>query len=341
MLDFPMVVQSAISSFNNAAIVAPSFFWSAVLMLPLFALVYFYGNDFISRMGWTGLSNPKTRTFNFALCIEVLILAWLIIMPGNYAVLRDSVSTLPFVMAGVIFVLTASVAQKIKAINPPAPAFWGKIKWKKTFRIVSALAVVALAGFAGAPTWWGFLINAAAIACGALVGFRVSRAISPILFTSIMMFAVSAIVLMQPEFFRFGQLGNLTIMHLIFVSMAGALVAAIVALRNVNPRGRIYHSAYVKLKWLGRILAGLCMVLFVLTESVPVFFFITGVFFVMFVMSVWHATSVPENLSKKLWAALVIVFGIMIALPLVASLGLLYWINLPKSNVWGQSKFLL
>ena len=48
------------------------------------------------------------------------------------------------------------------------------------------------------------------------------------------------------------------------------MVASIV-LRNVKPQNKIYHSAYVKLKWLMRCLVVLAGVLFVMTESVPVF----------------------------------------------------------------------
>ena len=42
MFDETLVVQSAISAFNNAALVAPTFFWVGVLALPLMALAYFY-----------------------------------------------------------------------------------------------------------------------------------------------------------------------------------------------------------------------------------------------------------------------------------------------------------
>ena len=52
MLNEFTVVQSALSAFNNAALVGPAFLWWAFLMLPLFFMVRLYGNDFIARIGW-------------------------------------------------------------------------------------------------------------------------------------------------------------------------------------------------------------------------------------------------------------------------------------------------
>lgn len=341
LTDTTLVVQSAISSFNNAAIAAPTFFWSAVLMLPLFALVYLFGNNFIAQFGWKYLSDPKKRTFNFALFFEIVIIFWLVIMHGNYAVLRDNVSWLPFVIAAVLFVVTASVMQKLREINPPMPIMWQKLKRKKLVGWTLGALVLALVGFSGVPTWWGFLMQSAAVLCGAIVGYRMRRGIGHILMTSVTMFVLTTIVLMQPEFFRFGQLGDLTAVHLFFVLLTGALVMAIIALRNINPRGRIHHSAFVKLKWMARIVAGLALILFVLTESVPVFLGLCAVTFAMFAMSIWHSTAVAENLSKKLWAVLLCVFGVMTSLPIITAFGILYWTSLPKLDVWKQAKHLL
>jgi hypothetical protein len=146
---------------------------------------------------------------------------------------------------------------------------------------------------------------------------------------------------MQPEFFRFGQLGNLTALHIIFVLLTGMLAAAVVAVRNIRPRGGIHRSAFVKLKWMCRIVTGLCLIMFVLTESVPVFFGAAAALAAMFAISVWHARGLPEYLSEKLWAALLCSFGIMASLPAITALGVAYWAGLPKSDVPGQSKFLL
>jgi hypothetical protein len=203
------------------------------------------------------------------------------------------------------------------------------------------LGIIALIAFSGQPTGWGIMMQAAAVICGALAGRAFSRGISPILVTTLLILGLTTIVLMQPEFFRFGQLGSLTLLHMIAILITGMLAAAILAIRNINPSGKIHHSAFVKLKWMGRIVAGLCFILFILTESVPVFLGLFCVLLVMFAMSVWHAESVPESLSKKLWAVLLCSFGVMISMPLITALGIVYWTGLPKSNLSRQLKFLL
>lgn len=339
--DPSMIVQSATSSFNNAAIVAPTFFWSALFMLPLFALVYAFGNTFISQLKWGALSDPKTRTFSFVCCIEIIMFAWLILMHGNYGALRDINSSLPFVISGILFVLTISIVQKLKIINPHMPKSLENIKRRKFAIWASILIIVALAGFAGMPTFWGFMMQAAAVFAGLMVGRYKKKEFNPISFTSILVFVLSTVMLMQPEFFRFGQLGNLTIIHKFFILFTSVLAVAILLLRNVKPRGKIRNGAFKKLKLLGRIIAGLSLILFIVTESVPVFLGFMAALTVLFAMSVWHSESLPEKLSSKLWAVMMCSFGIMSALPVITAFGILYWTNMHSSDLIKQSKFLL
>jgi hypothetical protein len=341
MFEPSLIVQSAVSSFNNVAIVAPSFFWSALLALPLFALVFKFGGAFVAQMGWSGLRDPKNRAANFALCVEGAILIWLIFMHGNYDALRDAGSVLPYAVAGVLFAVSASFFRKLKAINPSLPSWYRDLKYRKLISAGIFVAIVALVGFSGQPTWYGFMMQAAALVCGALVGSGLGRWSGPVSSTTLVVFALTCLVLMQPEFFRFGQLGHLTALHILAVMLTGALAMAVLALCCVRPCGRIHNSAYAKLKWMFRICAGLCFILFVLTESVPVFLGFAGVLLATFAMSVLHAESVPDSLYKKLWAAMLCSFGVMTALPLITALGVLYWTNLPRGDAFSQSKFLL
>lgn len=321
MLDSSIIVQSAISSFNNAAILAPTFLWSAVLMLPLFAMVWIYGNDFVCRF-------PK---LNMGLVTDFVLIFWLVIMHGNYAVLRDGASIISYVVAAILFILTVSATQKLREINPPMP----KILQKKSARYLIYAAAVALVGMSGEPTLFGFILQAAAVVCGIIVGARSRININPMW----ILFAIITAILMQPEFFRFGMLGNLTVIHLTAMVFAGTLIAMIAALRNARPRGKIRHSAFVKLKWMMRIIIGLALVLFALTESVPVFLGLCAVMFVQFAISVWHAKSVSNKLTDTLFAILVCVFGVMTTLPLITAIGILYYQN-TNGNI-RDAKFLL
>ncbi|MBN1324747.1 MAG: hypothetical protein JW974_00820, partial [Alphaproteobacteria bacterium] len=228
-----------------------------------------------------------------------------------------------------------------KVVNPPMPEFLKNVKRRKFMVRTILFIIVLLAGFSGAPTGFGFLMQSSAVLCGLLVGRAWNRGINPIPFISIIIFVITAIILMQPEFFRFGQLGNLTLIHKFFILLISALMSAILVIRNVNPRGKIRTSAFIKLKWMMRIISALCLILFILTESVPVFLGFSGVLLVSFAISVWHAESVPVKLSKKLWAVLLCSFGIMTVMPLITAFGILYWINLPSASVIKQSKFLL
>lgn len=342
MFDDPsLIVQSAVSSFNNAAITFPSFLVYALLMLPVFALVYFFGNNVINQMKWSEFNSPRGRTLNFAFCIQLVIFLWMILMPGNYMVLRDSETILPVVLSAVLFVTTASIVQKLKVINPPMPGFMQKIKHKKLVIRLFLLLIILLAGFAGAENIWGFALTAAAVFSGMVVGRYRYRGVEPMFMTSVIIFAVTTLVLMQPEFFRFGQMGHLTIIHKFFLLLIITVAIAVITVRNVNARGKIKEKSFKRLKLLMRLISAIGLILFFLTESVPVFLGLAFAILISFAMSVWHAQSVPEKLSKKLWAALLCLFGVTLNLPLITILGILYWVNVPGFNLPKQSEFLL
>ncbi|MDE6478435.1 MAG: hypothetical protein K2L94_04280, partial [Alphaproteobacteria bacterium] len=93
MFNDTIVVQSAISSFNNAALAAPAFFWTGVLMLPLLGLVWLGRDAIMARLGW----NATKTNARFASLAMGMLLMWLVVMGGNYGVLRDAASTLPYV----------------------------------------------------------------------------------------------------------------------------------------------------------------------------------------------------------------------------------------------------
>jgi len=105
-------------------------------------------------------------------------------------------------------------------------------------------------------------------------------------------------------------------------------------------RGRIHQSAYVKLKWLMRFTLALCMVLFVLTEAVPIFIAAVVSAFLLFAMSVWHSTEVSAILAKRLLAWAIILFGCLISTPAVSAIGVI-WIALPENESTQGIGFLL
>lgn len=335
MFDETIVVQSAISAFNNAALAAPAFLWWAILAMPLFVLVYFCGNVFLERIGWTGRALPV----RISLATVVLTLAWIILFGGNYGVLRDNTSILPFMTAVIAFVASLFIGSHSRNVKLPA---WRGAPRKRKLAIAGTVALVLVAvGLSDVHAWWGPLLQIGAVMSGLLIGRAAKCEMRPVAGTLLIIMATTTAMLMQPEYFRFGQLGALSAFHLLFLVLVGAAAAAVAALGNVNARGRIHHSAYVKLKWMLRFIAVLCVALFVLTESVPVYLGMLGVFFVMFAMSIWHAEKLPDALAARMFAVTLGLFGIITTMPVITALGILYWINLPCENFWHQSKFLL
>lgn len=320
MFDDAMVVQSAISAFNNAALFAPAFLFWGLLMLPLFGMVYFYGADFLARFGW----NAKNMISRTCMTTVVMILMWVVMFGGNYGVLRDSATVLPFMVAATVFVSSMFIASRMRN-NNILNAWRGVRRGGRAGMIAVVCAILIMVGLSDTHAWWGPILQIGALVCGWLFG-RVARGeMRDVAGCVLIIMATSTAILMQPEFFRFGQLGALTVFHLVALVLVGAAAAATVALRNVAPHGRIHQSAYVKLKWMARFLSALCAVLFVLTESVPVFLAMSIMFFVSFAMSVWHAKILPAALGDMAFAALLMMFGLITVMPVIGALGLVLY----------------
>ena len=100
MLNDMIIVQSAASAFNNAALAAPAFLLWAILMLPLYVAIYWFGGEFMARIGW----NRNNLLGKVSFWTVVFVFAWTVMFGGNYAVLRDNLSVLPMLTAVIVFV---------------------------------------------------------------------------------------------------------------------------------------------------------------------------------------------------------------------------------------------
>lgn len=321
MFDENLVVASAVSAFNNAAVVGPAFLWNAVLASPLFVAIYFFARHGMDKMGIRPYVTMARATF----WTVVITALWVVLMGGNYSVLRDGVSLVPFVTAAVLFASCIFVGINTRAIK--LPIWYGSANASVRRRWIVNLAVFAICmvpvGLSDTLNWWGPILQIGAVVCGFVVGRYGHRQMRAVPCAIAVMLATTIAILMQPELFRFGQLGNLTPMHLVWVLGVGILAAAAMALDITNSRGRIHQSAYTKLKWLTRFVTVLCMVLFVLTEAVPVFIAAVISAFVQFSMAVWHATAVREGLGARAMAWLMIAFGVLTGMVTVTAIGIL------------------
>ena len=328
MLDDMFVVQSAVSAFNNSALFLPAFLWWALLALPLFVLVWFCGNAFIEKIGWT-----KQNLLNKAsVWVAAFALMWVVLFSGNYDVLRDSLSVLPMMTAVIIFLCSLFVSSHLhdKKIE--------KLGWQQWMMIV---AVLVLVGACDLHAWWGPLLQIGALLLGVGLGRVAREKMRPIGGTVLIILTVTIAILMQPEFFRFGQLGNLTVFHLLAILLQGVIAMATVALFNVKPSAGLRHSVFIKFKWLLRVVCMLGCALFFLTEAVPVFIGTLIALFVMFAISIWHAKLTNVALGHKMLALTWMGFGIITVMPVVTAMGLLYWMNTPSVKFLAESKALL
>lgn len=323
-----VVVPSAISSFNNAALFAPAFLWWGVLALPLFMVTYWCHDAIAARLGW----NRSNVLQHVSVWVAGLTLWWVVLFGGNYGVLRDDLSVMPMLTAVIVFLASLFVSSHLR--THPLP----RMGWKAW---VMLLALCVAVGTSDMHAWWGPLLQVGALLSGGLFG-RVARAeMRPIGGIVLICLTVIVAIFIQPEFFRFGQLGELTPWHLGAVMLFGIVAMAVIAVFNVNARGKIRRSVYVKLKWLMRMICALGGALFLLADALPIYIGFLAAVLVGIAMSVWHAESVSDVLGHKLFAIMIGIFGVITVMPVITAMAVLYWNAFPKINFWREIKTLL
>ena len=324
MLNETFIATTAISSFNNAALYSPFFLAVGLLTAPLLWFVYLYAHNFESKFGW----NEKNIDNHVGFLSSLFSSLWLMLFGGNYAVMRDGISLVPVIVAATLFGLMMIVAQKSVQLQ-----YTSRIKgFKSRFFMFVALFLVAAAS--GYHDLWGMLLQISAVFSGIVVGLCLRKNISLVPVNTFWVAMMAVLVLMQPEFFRFGQLGNLTVAHLVSIIITGFFAITALVAKYVRSHNRIHKSAYVKLKWLCRIVSLLAFVLFILTESVPVFIGFVIAVGLSEALSIYHSKNIPENMYKQAFAALLICVGTIIICPALSGVGVLY-----LANVSEKSKF--
>ena len=322
MLEEVLVVQSAVSAFNNAALWAPAFLWWAILAMPLFFIAYSFGTTVMQSFGW-GRENILSKV---SLWTAGLTLSWVVLFGGNYNVLRNEISVLPFMVALIVFLTSLFVASHTR--KRPLPHGWRAI--------VLGVLVLCAVGLSDTHAWWGPLLQIGALLLGGLLGRFARSEMRPIGGTVLISLVSVIAILMQPEFFRFGQLGNLTIFHLLAVLSFGIVGVSVVVLFNVSPAHKIKFASAIKLKWLLRVVCLLLAALFVLTESVPMFIGTMISVFFLLAISVRYAKVIDVTLGHKLFGVLLMLFGLITVMPVITVLGIVYWKMFPGISVGRQ-----
>ena len=313
MFENVLIANTAMSSFNNAALFSPFFVIVGLTSLPLFLLTYVYGGDFVSRFGWN--NNNFNNQISFWTMLSLML--WLMLFGGNYAVIRDGISILPTAIAMVLFVLMVVVVQKSIALH-----YLEKVH--KKIYILLVLCIFSTMAFFSSGNLFDFLLQIGAIFCGFIVGACWKKDIKLIPVTVFVMGVLTVLILMQPEFFRFGQMGNLTPIHIFSIVFVGFCAITALTTKYIRARGKIRQSVFVKLKWLLRIVSLLAFIMFVSTESVPVFLGFIGSIGLLESLVIYHRKNISDCLYKYVFAVLLISFGIIIICPVISAIGVLY-----------------
>ena len=92
---------------------APAFFWSALLTLPLYWVVWTFSGQIAEYLRWS----RGNITLRASLWVVIITLGWVGLFGGNYSVLRDDTSTLPFMIAAIIFVSSIFIGSYTRDIK--------------------------------------------------------------------------------------------------------------------------------------------------------------------------------------------------------------------------------
>jgi hypothetical protein len=323
------IVASAIASFNNSALALPGFFWTSVMMTPVFFIVWKMSAEILAIF----FPVKKSRDYNFAFIAEALIAIWLVFGHGNWETLRDGVGFLPYLLSAVLFLVARDATARLWEQNPRMPKWWRTSfdgATRRWLKIGALLVFVAILGLSTVQEFRFIALQISGCLFGIAAGYFGRKASPPLNYMVFVMIFLTVGITMQPEYFRFGQLGRLTFLHLAAVAGIVKIGALIFALRNFAPAGFIKDNHYQYIKWFMRLGTLLVFILFVMTEAVPALLaFGLGV-----LATAWFAVKhLPKGtdvfvLSGNLWAAMLCLFGSITVMPTLTVIGILCW----KSN---------
>jgi hypothetical protein len=325
MFDYSLVVQSAVSSFNNVALHSPDFFWSALLCAPIFIATWVFAPQISQRFS---IDAKKVANWTIA-----FIAVWLM-THESFSALRDGVSFgISALTAVCVFAMSLFAGWHIR---PLGDLIRVKEKWRRRANYALPIIAALIVGWCALGTWQTALTQFFAALMGFYAGrLMVWRGRKQCDSDKMVLLLISALtfgLVMQPEFFRFGQLGHLTFFHILFLCVALVAIVGAVMLRSVRPVGRLAthnslgegrprDSWHKRLTWLVRASALLGFVLFVLTENALVFAGLALADAVLAFLAIRHRSKSDavalKSAADDLWIFSLCVFGILTAMPAI------------------------
>ncbi|MDR1697078.1 MAG: hypothetical protein LBR41_02565 [Rickettsiales bacterium] len=349
------VVQSAVSSFNNVALHAPDFLWAAVLALPIFIAAWIFAGDITKRF----FQESKWRNFATANVLMVLLPIWLL-SHGSFEALRNF-SWAPVIIAATLCVCASFLTRRIIAADW-IPSKFVLENWMR--RTDWGLPIIA-AGIAGLCAIDGgfnaFVLNFGAVLIGIAAGYcfqsRGAKSRDPKWISAAAMCAITFAIAMQPEFFRWGQLGHLTAIHIVALTIAVKLFAIYFTLGMACKKSD--GGAWIKkFKIASYVVAIAAFAVWGVTESAVVLAGFAAVIAAIVWVVVRYSpptggkatapafagvTKHPQRGSypaarHDIWTLCIGAFGVIAALPVFTAIAIILWRNTDHKEFWNFIK---
>ncbi|MCL2629334.1 MAG: hypothetical protein FWD33_01425 [Alphaproteobacteria bacterium] len=342
------VLGTATSTFNNAALASPWFVQLALIGIPLFAIAWFTYAEVMSRIA----PDVKKRPLAIRAWVFFGLALWAAFGMGNFAVARELSTLVEFIVPAILFFASAFAANAAVKLGAVPQTGLSKLT-----RVALVAALIVAVGFFGARNFYGAFLPISALIAGFLTGFYSARyagktsaqAGYPFVTSSLLMLTGAACILMQPELFRFGQLGNLDLLQLAGFALVAVLAPQVAILsvmaRVKRSKGFLNRTAHDRVMWLLRLGVLLCMVLFFITESIVTFGILSLSVVPLALVSGGHQ---PYSEAKivmafvlDLWSVLLFVFGLVAGSYALAFLAIILLRCSANKSVMAQAKRLL
>lgn len=316
MIDLNTIVETAMVSFNNSALYMPYFFLVSVLSLPLFYILYQNPNILGKYF--------KINTFNISLITEISLFLWLICMSGNFQTIRDF-SYINYFIAVLLFLLTYIVYSKLSKIY---------VKNVKNYiKHLCFICLITLITLIQYDSLINVLLNISAFISGLVVSsyypIKYKSDIKIISIDSFILFCISSLIFIQPEFFRFGWLGNLTILHLSIYLLLYFCFGIALAFFITKPQKKLGDNIVKKIKILFRLVFLILSVLFLLTESFLVLLVFLFVSFLLGLLNLYNNYK-NNKFLYIIWGFISLIVSIITMLPFISCISL---ISIKQSNM--------
>jgi len=299
------------------------------LALPLFVIAWIFAPR-VNQILCVVSMKKYVSEHSVALLAIAAIFIWTL-THQNFSVLRDE--SLVGILNAVIMCASMMFLSRRYFESEFRPSQLIKnTKWKSRASNAVVPVVLAMVALSAIGAGWAEMVLqvgsvGVGIICGWLLNWKNAADRDPKLLTGALMLLVSYGLIMQPEFFRFGQFANLTMVHMLCLVSVSVSVAIYMALHFIKPGGFLKKLSLNRVRMVMRAMAMLILVLLLVTESAFVFIIFFAMAFIYFALGVRHmsADALRNKLKQEMWLVSLFLFGVLATLPAVSVAAILLW----------------